>query len=117
MLTKGGSSIKLADFGLAYKFKKGEKKTKGICGTTNYMAPEILKNKGYSYSVDIWAIGVIMFYLKTGEAPFKKDKEKIRTGNFSFKKDFEDEEFANLIKSILVVKESQRLTLDKILES
>ncbi len=57
--------IKLGDFGLATKLEfEGEKK-KTICGTPNYIAPEILEGKtGHSYEVDIWSLGVIMFIFK-----------------------------------------------------
>ena len=53
--------IKLGDFGLATKLEfEGEKK-RTICGTPNYIAPEILDGKcGHSYEVDIWSLGVIM---------------------------------------------------------
>jgi polo-like kinase 1 len=53
--------IKLGDFGLATKLEfEGEKK-RTICGTPNYIAPEILESKGHSYEVDIWSLGVIMY--------------------------------------------------------
>ena len=54
--------IKLGDFGLATRLDfEGEKK-KTICGTPNYIAPEILEGKvGHSYEVDIWSLGVIMY--------------------------------------------------------
>ena len=69
--------IKLGDFGLAAKLEfDGELKRflifikkflnsfRTICGTPNYIAPEILDGKvGHSYEVDIWSLGVIMFSL------------------------------------------------------
>ena len=53
--------IKLGDFGLATKLEfEGEKK-RTICGTPNYIAPEVLDGKvGHSYEVDVWSLGVIM---------------------------------------------------------
>ena len=52
--------IKLGDFGLATKIEiEGEKK-RTICGTPNYIAPEILESKGHSYEVDLWSLGVIL---------------------------------------------------------
>lgn len=52
--------IKLGDFGLATKLEYDGEKKKTICGTPNYIAPEILEGKGHSYEVDIWSVGVIM---------------------------------------------------------
>jgi polo-like kinase 1 len=56
--------IKLGDFGLATRLEYNEEKKKTICGTPNYIAPEILEGKGHSYEVDIWSVGVIMYLLK-----------------------------------------------------
>ena len=60
--------IKLGDFGLAAKLEfEGEKKHT-ICGTPNYIAPEILEGKhGHSYEVDIWSLGVIIYTLLIGK--------------------------------------------------
>ena len=64
--------IKLGDFGLATKIEfEGEKK-KTICGTPNYIAPEILEGKvGHSYEVDIWSLGVILYTLFIGKPPYE----------------------------------------------
>ena len=53
--------IKLGDFGLATRLEYNEEKKKTICGTPNYIAPEILEGKGHSYEVDVWSVGVIMY--------------------------------------------------------
>jgi serine/threonine protein kinase len=62
--------IKLGDFGLATKLEHDSEKKKTICGTPNYIAPEILEGKGHSYEVDIWSLGVIMFAGLFGKPPF-----------------------------------------------
>jgi len=66
--------VKLCDFGLATKVVDDERKTT-ICGTPNYIAPEILNGNhhgmGHSFEVDIWSLGVIMFTLLAGRPPFQ----------------------------------------------
>jgi polo-like kinase 1 len=64
--------LKVGDFGLAAKvvFEGAKKRT--ICGTPNYIAPEILDSKiGHSYEVDYWSIGVICYTLLIGRPPFE----------------------------------------------
>ncbi|XP_065191291.1 serine/threonine-protein kinase PLK1-like [Sycon ciliatum] len=68
--------IKIGDFGLATRIGfEGERKTT-MCGTPNYVAPEVLKHKGHSYEVDVWAIGCIMYVLLVGHPPFEMDTLK-----------------------------------------
>ncbi|XP_055636137.1 serine/threonine-protein kinase polo isoform X2 [Toxorhynchites rutilus septentrionalis] len=63
--------VKIGDFGLATKIEfEGERK-KTLCGTPNYIAPEILNKKGHSYEVDIWSIGCVMYTLLVGQPPFE----------------------------------------------
>jgi serine/threonine protein kinase len=59
---------KIGDFGFA---KELSETAKSHCGTPNFMAPEILSEKPYDKSVDIWAIGVIFYYMLFGDYPFK----------------------------------------------
>lgn len=63
--------IKLGDFGLATRLQYDGQKKKTICGTPNYIAPEILENKGHSYEVDIWSVGVIIYTTLIGKPPFE----------------------------------------------
>lgn len=48
------------DFGLATKVEYDGERKKTLCGTPNYIAPEVLGKKGHSFEVDIWSIGCIM---------------------------------------------------------
>lgn len=59
--------IKLADFGFS-KVLNGPTYT--LCGTPEYMAPEIIQSKGHGLAVDWWAFGAILFEMMTGESPF-----------------------------------------------
>ena len=68
--------IKIGDFGLIATIEKSKERRFTQCGTPSFMAPEIInldKKKGYSYEVDIWSIGIIMYNLLYGECPFDKD--------------------------------------------
>ena len=48
-----------------------------LCGTPNYIAPEMLAKNGHSYEVDIWAIGCILFALLVGKPPFETQTLKV----------------------------------------
>jgi len=113
--------IKLGDFGLAAKLEfEGERK-RTICGTPNYIAPEILEDKnGHSYEVDIWSLGVIIYTFLIGKPPFetndvKSTYRKIRMGNYSFPEHVQISPYArNLIENLLMNKPEKRLTLEEI---
>lgn len=62
--------IKLTDFGFAKKLLPAGRKTWTFCGTPEYVAPEIILNKGHDYAADYWSLGVLMFELLTGAPPF-----------------------------------------------
>lgn len=66
---KGGRIYKIADFGFARPVKSGTAST--VCGTQKYMAPEILKNLPYTRSVDIWALGILFYFMLFADYPFK----------------------------------------------
>ncbi|KAJ7328218.1 hypothetical protein OS493_025098 [Desmophyllum pertusum] len=65
--------LRLGDFGLAVRLKEGEKKIKTMCGTPNYIAPEVLSKEGHSYEVDTWALGCVMYTLLIGHPPFENE--------------------------------------------
>ena len=80
--------IKLGDFGLAAKLEFLQEKKRTICGTPNYIAPEILDGKvGHSFEVDIWSLGVILYTLLIGKVKKKKKiNKKIKILILLFKK-------------------------------
>ena len=67
-LLEPNGTVKLLDFGLAVKVEDERQRT--ICGTKEYMAPEMLKDHGYGKEVDHWALGVLVFELLAGSTPF-----------------------------------------------
>lgn len=63
--------VKIGDFGLAAKIEYEGERKQTLCGTPNYIAPEILTKKGHSFEVDVWSLGCIMYTLLVGKPPFE----------------------------------------------
>jgi serine/threonine protein kinase len=61
--------IKLTDFGLSKELRRGAEAST-FCGTSDYIAPEIVKRECYSFPVDWWATGILLYELTCGEPPF-----------------------------------------------
>ncbi|MGB1598348.1 MAG: protein kinase domain-containing protein, partial [Promethearchaeia archaeon] len=85
-----GDEIKIGDFGLACKVQFDGERKRTLCGTPNYIAPEVLEGKnGHSYEVDLWSIGVVMYTCLVGKPPFETNDVKstynlIKTNSYSF---------------------------------
>ncbi len=118
--------LKIGDFGLAAVVNfEGDKKNT-VCGTPNYLAPEvILKNNDqveYSYEVDYWAVGVILYVLLCGRPPFESQDvaqtyKKITVGRITFPEDLELHPFAkSFIQECLTVDPRQRMNLSEMLK-
>jgi polo-like kinase 1 len=74
------SAIKLADFGLAVRLADDSERRTTLCGTPNYIAPEVLQRGGggHSYPVDVWSIGVVLYALLVGRPPFSASGDVAR---------------------------------------
>jgi polo-like kinase 1 len=112
--------IKIGDFGLATKLDFDGEKKRTICGTPNYIAPEVLEGKaGHSYEVDLWSLGVIIYTLIIGKPPFetsdvKATYRRIKMNAYSFPEHVVISENArDLISKLLVGDPKQRLTLEE----
>ena len=114
--------LKVGDFGLAAKVLfEGEKK-RTICGTPNYIAPEILDAKlGHSYEVDYWSIGVILYTLLCGRPPFespevKQTYKKIKSCQYQFPETVTvSDQAKDFVHRLLKAEPSQRMTLKDML--
>ncbi|KAM4706809.1 inactive serine/threonine-protein kinase PLK5 [Discoglossus pictus] len=68
--------VKIGDLGLATTVDQSEKRPGVICGTPNYLAPEVLSKDGHSFKSDIWALGCIIYTMLTGYSPFRARSQK-----------------------------------------
>lgn len=77
LLIDADGYIKIVDFGFAKKIMPG-KKTQTLCGTPEYLAPELVLSKGHNHAVDYWAFGILTYELICGGTPFADpDQSKI----------------------------------------
>ena len=109
-------TVKIGDFGFAYKESENDEKAGVICGTPGYFTPES-NNSKYSYKTDIFDFGVCIYYLFGGKQLFKTSAESAETFTnkelqFDKKLNYSEEALDLLNKTIAI--ESQRIDLDEI---
>ncbi|KAF9146850.1 hypothetical protein BGX30_005060 [Mortierella sp. GBA39] len=117
----GIGRVKIADFGLSKIV--WDEQTMTPCGTVGYTAPEIVKDERYSKSVDMWAMGCVLYTLLCGFPPFYDESiqaltEKVARGQFTFLSPWWDEisdEAKDLITHLLCVDPNERYTIDQFL--
>ena len=116
--------VKLCDFGLAIGNNSITNKT--ICGTPNYIAPEILNYKNgtnYSFEIDIWSFGIILYSLFYKKTPFEsqekgKTKKNIQNVMYKFPENNQvSDDAKDLMRSIFVKEPSLRPSIKEIKES
>jgi polo-like kinase 4 len=122
ILISQSMEIKVADFGLAYKFETRDERRYSFCGTPAYVAPEMVdreRQEGHCEKVDIWAFGILMYVMLCGRPPFwSKSNEKtfkmILNGDVAFPEHV-SEEARNMIEHCLRRRPEKRPTAEQIL--
>ncbi|XP_069738565.1 rhodopsin kinase GRK1 [Phaenicophaeus curvirostris] len=69
--------VRLSDMGLAVELKDGQSKTRGYAGTPGFMAPEVLRDEEYDWSVDYFTLGVTLYEMLEAKGPFRRRGEKV----------------------------------------
>lgn len=117
--------IKLIDYGSCEVLTESKQTGTQKVGTPSYIAPEILNGEEYDYSCDMWSLGVIMYFLLSGQKPFQGISEEelynaIKTAEPTFQENAwqsVSEEAKNLIKSLLIKKKKKRININQALNS
>ncbi|EER11993.1 cAMP-dependent protein kinase catalytic subunit, putative [Perkinsus marinus ATCC 50983] len=109
LLIDSSGHVKVTDFGFA---KIVDDRTWTLCGTPEYLAPEIIQSKGHGKSVDWWALGILIFEMLAGFPPFYHESsfgiyQKILAGKYDFPRHF-DIKGRDLIKRLLTHDRSKR---------
>jgi len=110
--------IKLGDFGLATRMDDADRKYT-LCGTPNYLAPEILLKVGHSYQVDVWSLGCIVYTMAVGTPPFETPDlqityKRIKDNNYKIPDDLSPP-LKTFIESMLQTEPERRPTMTSIL--
>ena len=105
--------IKITDFGLSKILEEKDEKAFTICGTPQYLAPEVLLRQGYDKTIDWWSLGCVMYEMFEGRIPFPirrntKMSMKIYENEIEFPKPI-NSEAKDFILKLLVVKPKERL--------
>ena len=112
--------IKLSDFGWSVKQNASRKKRLTICGTLDYLPPEMIESREHDFYVDIWSLGILCYEFLVGKPPFEEtDKNatyrRIVKVDLRFP-DYVDEDAKDLIIKLLQKSPSSRMSLQEVFE-
>jgi len=111
--------VKIADFGVSKQVRTGEI-MREQCGTPAYIAPEIIRDRGYSgFKADLWSAGVVLYAMLYGTVPFKannmQDLHKlILAAKYNLKDEISDSA-KSLLRALLEPDPVKRLTIKQVL--
>lgn len=119
LLTKEGQ-VKLTDFGWSNYYSSDQQPRTTVCGTPEYLPPEMVEQKTHDTSADIWCLGVLLYEMLVGHTPFRSQVKQNMLINISkckpkFPLSF-PEPAKDLISRILVKNSTERLGVKEILE-
>lgn len=117
LLIGGNGEVKIADFGWSVHAPSSRRST--LCGTLDYLSPEMVNGQTHDEKVDLWSIGVLCYEFLVGKPPFESTSydetyKKISKAIITFPPKVPDGA-RDLIKRLLVVNPNNRLNLDGIL--
>jgi len=108
--------LKIIDFGVSKKLGERESRTFTMVGTPHYMAPEVMRGRGYGLEVDLWSLGVMLFEFVCGGLPFANDEEEpsvvcaaVLKDQLLFPSWYRDSDGRNLIEGLLLRDPRKRL--------
>lgn len=113
LLVQKDNVLKICDFGWCVQAtidpdlpnSINDEQRNTFCGTLEYMAPEMITNKPHNHQIDVWSLGILLYELVHGEAPFKGNQldigREIVNGQVKFNKKCSSE-YKELVKLILV---------------
>uniref|UniRef100_A0A0N5BIZ4 Serine/threonine-protein kinase PLK n=1 Tax=Strongyloides papillosus TaxID=174720 RepID=A0A0N5BIZ4_STREA len=113
--------VKIGDFGLATVVSYPGEKITQTCGTPNYTSPEVLSGEGYSFGVDVWGLGCILYTLLVGKIPFDGEcKDRILDKIMNFRITFPmtlDNHSTSMIRRLLTYDPRRRPNIREVLKS
>lgn len=109
-------NLKLSDFGWSINANNVKRST--MCGTLDYLSPEMVTGQPYDHRSDVWSLGVLIYEFLVGTPPFEADDKNVtykRIARLDIKfPDYIDPDAKNLILSLLKLDDSKRFSLDSI---